>query len=192
MVRQVNRYFVCDSASELANIRFDNLEGVKAFVKSTPSEEYIYTAGNWQLIAGQSIVQELETAVTDITTKQDTLISATNIKTINSSSILGAGDLVVSATITTAGIGAAINGATAATPNDTDLVMSVESSVAKQNTWLVIKGFLKTYFDAIYNVKATGTPDGTKYLRDDNTWQPVSGGSGLSQQQAMTLVSFKI
>ena len=28
----------------------------------------------------------------------------------------------------------------------------------------------------------TGTPDGTKYLRDDNTWQPVSG-SGLTQQQ---------
>lgn len=23
---------------------------------------------------------------------------------------------------------------------------------------------------------ATGTPDGTKFLRDDNTWQPVSGG----------------
>jgi hypothetical protein len=29
----------------------------------------------------------------------------------------------------------------------------------------------------------TGTPDGTKYLRDDNTWQPVTGGSGLTQQQ---------
>ncbi len=29
----------------------------------------------------------------------------------------------------------------------------------------------------------TGTPDGTKYLRDDNTWQAVSGGSGLTQQQ---------
>lgn len=27
----------------------------------------------------------------------------------------------------------------------------------------------------------TGTPDGTKYLRDDNTWQPISGGSGLAQ-----------
>lgn len=78
-------------------------------------------------------------------------------------------------------IGAIINGATAATPNDTDLVMSVDSSVAKQNTWLVIKGYLKIYFDAIYNPIPTGTPDGTKYLRDDNTWQPVSGGSGLAQ-----------
>lgn len=31
----------------------------------------------------------------------------------------------------------------------------------------------------------TGTPDGTKYLRDDNTWQAVSGGSGLTQPQVM-------
>ena len=29
----------------------------------------------------------------------------------------------------------------------------------------------------------TGTPDGTKYLRDDFTWQAVAGGSGLTQQQ---------
>ena len=34
-----------------------------------------------------------------------------------------------------------------------------------------------------YQPLATGTPDGTKYLRDDNTWQAVAGGSGLSQQQ---------
>lgn len=31
----------------------------------------------------------------------------------------------------------------------------------------------------------TGTPDGTKYLRDDNSWQAVSGGSGLTQPQVM-------
>ena len=34
----------------------------------------------------------------------------------------------------------------------------------------------------------TGTPDGTKYLRDDNSWQTVSGGSGLSQQQIEGLI----
>lgn len=38
----------------------------------------------------------------------------------------------------------------------------------------------------------TGTPDGTKYLRDDNTWQPVSGGSGLSQAQVLTRLTFRI
>lgn len=34
----------------------------------------------------------------------------------------------------------------------------------------------------------TGTPDGTKYLRDDNTWQPVSGGSGLAQYQVRRMI----
>jgi hypothetical protein len=47
-------------------------------------------------------------------------------------------------------IGTAINGATSATPNDTDLVMSVDTSVAKKNTWTQIKTFLKTYFDTVY------------------------------------------
>jgi hypothetical protein len=47
-------------------------------------------------------------------------------------------------------IGSAINGATSATPNDTDLVMSVDTSVAKKNTWTQIKTFLKTYFDTVY------------------------------------------
>lgn len=31
----------------------------------------------------------------------------------------------------------------------------------------------------------TGTPDGTKYLRDDFTWQAVSGGSGLTSPQVL-------
>jgi hypothetical protein len=98
MVRQVNRYFVCDTASELNNIRFDNLEGVKAFIRSTPSEEYIYSGGGWQLIAGSTVIESVASVAVDITTKQDILVSATNIKTINGSSILGAGDLVLSGT----------------------------------------------------------------------------------------------
>lgn len=33
----------------------------------------------------------------------------------------------------------------------------------------------------------TGTPDGTKYLRDDFTWQPVSS-SGLQQYQVRQMI----
>lgn len=41
--------------------------------------------------------------------------------------------------------------------------------------------------DGVYQPAATGTPNGTKYLRDDNTWQPVAGGSGISLAVARQL-----
>ena len=154
MVRQVNRYFVCDTVAELDNIRFDNLEGVKAFIRSTPSEEYIYSGGGWQLIAGSTVIESVASVAVDITTKQDTLVSATNIKTINGSSVLGSGDLVVSGAATWGSI-------TGLLANQTDLDLKLQDKLDNP----------------------AGTPDGTKYLRDDNTWQPVSGGSGLAQYQ---------
>lgn len=35
----------------------------------------------------------------------------------------------------------------------------------------------------------TGTPDGTKYLRDDFSWQTVAGGSGLTNAQVLARAS---
>lgn len=66
-------------------------------------------------------------------------------------------------------IGSAINSATSATPNDTDLVMSVDTSVAKKNTWTQIKAFLKTYFDGVY--QAAGS-----YLTSANITQTITNG----------------
>lgn len=46
-------------------------------------------------------------------------------------------------------------------------------------TWTIDNGVVTAAKTSI-----TGTPDGTQYLRDDFTWQAVSG-SGLTQPQVM-------
>lgn len=37
--------------------------------------------------------------------------------------------------------------------------------------------------DARYPQLPTGTPDGTKFLRDDNSWQPVTGGGSWTEAE---------
>ncbi len=55
---------------------------------------------------------------------------------------------------TAATIGSLINGASAATPNDTDLVATaVSAGSLVKITWTNVKVFLKTYFDTIYTAK---------------------------------------
>lgn len=71
--------------------------------------------------------------------------------------------------VNTSTIGSAINGATSATPNDTDLVISVESSVAKKNTWAQIKAFLKTYFDTVYTTTSAVSTQITNALNARTT-----------------------
>lgn len=50
-------------------------------------------------------------------------------------------------------------------------------------TWTIDNGVVTAAKTSI-----TGTPDGTKYLRDDFTWQPVTGGSGVQQYQVRRII----
>jgi hypothetical protein len=56
-------------------------------------------------------------------------------------------------TITVNNVGTLVNGSADATPNDTDLVATVESSVLKKITWTNVKAFLLTFFDTKYAPK---------------------------------------
>lgn len=110
--------------------------------------------------ADKNFISDIERAEWDA--KQDALVSGTNIKTINGTSLLGSGNITISGSGLVDGDYGDVEVSASGT------VMTVPDLNNKLDT-------------------PTGTPDGTKYLRDDNTWQPVSG-SGLTQYQVRRII----
>lgn len=88
---------------------------------------------------------------------QATLVSATNIKTINSNSILGSGDLVISASVSDGDKG--------------DITVSSSGTV-----WNIDAATI-----GITELSATGTPSATTFLRGDNAWSVPAGAGDVSK-----------
>jgi hypothetical protein len=134
---------------------------------------------------------------TDWTTfngKQATLVSGTNIKTVNSTSLLGSGDVSVGVTSVTGTAPVVSSGG--ATP-----AISMAAATTSVNGYLTstdwttfngkysVGGALGTPSSAtltnatglpVGGISATGTPSASNYLRGDGSWQSVSATSATN------------
>ncbi len=70
-------------------------------------------------------------------------------------------------------IGSLVNGATAATPNDTDLIPVIDSSVTKKITLTNLKAFFKTYLDTLY-VSLAGSYANPSWITS-LAWSKITG-----------------
>ena len=84
-----------DKISDLETIRSGAAKGATA-LQSVPSEYVTETElNNKGYLTSVPDTYALKSDIPDISTKQDTLVSGTNIKTINGNSLLGSGDITI-------------------------------------------------------------------------------------------------
>lgn len=182
-IRIVNKAGVADTQIELLDSTY-TIDDTYVYCIDTQNT-YVWDGGVWTLFNNELFY--IKNPPPEDEAKQDVLVSGTNIKTINGSTILGSGDLVVSGSDATKlailnNLSDLNNAATARTNLGLDTTANQTDSTDKR----FMSDAQETKLDAV--VLPTGTPDGTKYLRDDNTWQAVSGGSGLAQYQVRQLI----
>lgn len=93
---------------------------------------------------------------------QSVLVSGTNIKTVNSTSLLGSGDVSISATVADGDKG--------------DITVSGSGT-----TWTIDNAVV-----TVAKVSATGTPSSTTFLRGDGTWSTPAGSGDMVLASAQT------
>ena len=132
---------------------------------------------------------------TDWTTfnnKQAALVSGTNIKTVNGTTLLGAGDVgIISGTYGGTGVN---NGASTITIGG-----SVSYVGAYTQTWtrtantsltLPTSGYVISTVTNMAANPVTGTPSASNFLRGDGTWAVPTAGSGTVTSVAATVPAF--
>lgn len=100
-------------------------------------------------------------------------------------------DINLTNPVTTAKIGEVVNGASAATPNDTDLLPVIDTSVTKKLTLTNLKAFLKTYFDTLYTA-LTASSFGTFLTGLTGKTTPVDADEFVISDSAASNVAKKV
>lgn len=143
----------------------------------TPSGLFLRDDGTWQVAGGGStptgtgwrhVTAGVEDAAASTPTAGDTGAEPANANI--QTHVTGTGS-----PHTAAGVGAEAAGAVAAHAGAAD----PHSVYQKESERAAANGYASLDAGALVPVAqlATGTPDGTKFLRDDRTWQAVAGGS---------------
>lgn len=97
------------------------------------------------------------------TSKQDALASGTNIKTINGSSVLGSGDLIVTSSVTDGDKGDIV-------VSGTGSVWTIDNSVVTEAKQLLADNTTNDVSTSAHGYCPKAPNDATKFLRGDATW----------------------